>query len=146
MGHTLEHIHSISDSKQKLKSGNLIAGCTYWSEVWWPVSLGLRGAKCPLPLPGSGPWMWNLALPATITGFHHCLLRSFLVLYKCRLTKFISMSAILQSTWCFSYRIVSYFMSKYVLIEAAVRNVLHHYAVMMSLKNHRIQLDNVAVV
>jgi len=37
-------------------------------------------------------------------------------------------------------------MSKDVLIEAAVRNVLHHYAVMMSLKNHRIHLDNVAVV
>ena len=37
-------------------------------------------------------------------------------------------------------------MSIDVLIEAAVRNVLHHYAVMMWLKNHRIQLDNVAVV
>ena len=37
-------------------------------------------------------------------------------------------------------------MSKDVVIEAAVRNVLHHYAVMLFLKNHRIQLDNVAVV
>ena len=36
-------------------------------------------------------------------------------------------------------------MSIDVLIEAAVRNVLHHYAVMILLKNHRIQLDNVAV-
>jgi len=56
------------------------------------------------------------------------------------------MSAILQGRWCISYRIVSYFMSKDVLIEVAVRNVLHHYAVMRLLKNHRIQLDNVVVV
>ena len=37
-------------------------------------------------------------------------------------------------------------MFKDVVIDAAVRNVLHHYAVMMWLKNHRIQLDNVDVV
>ena len=35
--------------KQKLKSGNPIAGWTCWSEVWWQVSLGLRGARPAAP-------------------------------------------------------------------------------------------------
>jgi len=35
--------------KQKPKSRNPIAGCTYWSEVWWKVSLGLRGARPAAP-------------------------------------------------------------------------------------------------